>query len=102
LIDGATALSCIDIPGMEEAKLTEIQIQFQGAYGDRTIMKSKDLFASWAAREKEFPSYGKLTEAKFQIKFDHDSKPRTVKIKPPNVASFDRKEDAQACISNGQ
>lgn len=94
LTDGATALSCIDILGMEEAKLTEIQIQFQGAYADRTIMKSKDLFASWGAREKEFPSYGKLTEAKFQVKFDHDSKPRTVKIKPPNVASFDRKEDA--------
>jgi len=57
-------------------------------------MKSKDLFASWEAREKEFPSYGKLTEAKFQVKFDHDQKPRTVKVKPPNVASFDRKEDA--------
>jgi len=94
LKDGATALSCIDISGMEEVKLTEIQILFQGAYADRTIMKSKDLFASWSAREKEFPSYGKLTEAKFQVKFDHDSKPRTVKIKPPNVASFDRKEDA--------
>lgn len=57
LTDEATALSCIDVPGMEEAKLTEIQIQFQGAYGDRTIMKSKDLFASLGSREKEFPSF---------------------------------------------
>lgn len=94
LDDGANSLSCLDITGMEEAKLTEIQIQFQGAYGDRTIMKSKDLFASLTAREKPFPSYGKLAEAKFQVKFEHSSKPRTVKIKPPNVASFDRKEDA--------
>jgi hypothetical protein len=94
LADGQTSLACQDIPGMDEVKLTEIQLQFQGPYGDRTIMRSKDMFASWDARKRTFPDYGRLAEAKFQIKFEHSSKPRTIKIKPPNVASFDRKEDA--------
>ena len=42
----------------------------------------------------DMPRFGNLVSASFQVKFEKSAKPRTIKIKTPNVASFDRKEDA--------
>lgn len=92
--DGEDSLSCQDILGIEEIKLTALGLQFQGPYGDNTMHRSKDMFASLGAREKDFPAHGRISEARFMVKFSHSEKPRSVTIKPPNVASFDRKEDA--------
>lgn len=94
LIDkGADALACVDIPGMEYVKLTEIQLQFRGPLNDRRIYRSKDFFKSLENGKRVFPNYGELVSASFSVKFE-ESKPRTVKIQTPNVAKFDRKEDS--------
>jgi hypothetical protein len=71
-----------------------VQLQFRGPYNDRSIFRSKDLFSSLQDRSKDLPRFGNLVAASFQVKFENSSKPRTIKIKTPNVASFDRKEDA--------
>jgi hypothetical protein len=94
LNDGPDSLSCHDIAGLEEIRLTEVQLQFRGPYNDRSIFRSKDLFSSLQDRSKDLPRFGNLVAASFQVKFENSSKPRTIKIKTPNVASFDRKEDA--------
>ncbi|NBX72886.1 MAG: hypothetical protein EBQ89_01160 [Alphaproteobacteria bacterium] len=94
LDDGVNSLSCLDIDGLAEVRLTEVQLLFRGPYNDRTILRSKDIFKSLEGRKRNFPDYGTLVAASFQVKFDSSSKPRTVKIKTPNIASFDRKEDA--------
>jgi hypothetical protein len=94
LDDGVNSLSCLDIDGLAEVRLTEVQLLFRGPYNDRTILCSKDIFKSLQSRSRNFPDYGNLVAASFQVKFDSSSKPRTVKIKTPNIASFDRKEDA--------
>lgn len=94
LDDGVNSLSCLDIDGLAEVRLTEVQLLFRGPYNDRTILRSKDIFKSLQSRSRNFPDYGNLVAASFQVKFDSSSKPRTVKIKTPNIASFDRKEDA--------
>ncbi len=90
---GADALACADIPGMESVKLTEIQLQFRGPLNDRRIYRSKDFFKSLENGKRDFPNYGELVSASFSVKFE-TSKPRTVKIQTPNVAKFDRKEDS--------
>lgn len=94
LDDGEDCLSCHDIPGLEEIRLTEMQLQFRGPLNDRTILRSKDIFKSHQNRNRDLPNFGELVAASFQVKFEGSTKPRTIKIKTPNVASFDRKEDA--------
>lgn len=94
LDDGEDCLSCHDIPGLEEIRLTEMQLQFRGPLNDRTILRSKDIFKSHQNRNRDLPNFGELVAASFQVKFEGNAKPRTIKIKTPNVASFDRKEDA--------
>lgn len=90
---GVDALACADVPGLQEIKLTEIQVQFRGPFNDRQTYRSKDFFGSLAARNREFPTYGDMVSASFSVKFEKAKRPRTVKIRTPNVANFDRKED---------
>lgn len=94
LDDGVNSLACVDIDGLAEVRLTGVQLLFRGTFSDRTIFRSKDIFKSLESRKRDFPDYGNLVEASFQVKFDSSSKPRTVTIKTPNIAKFDRKEDA--------
>lgn len=95
LIDsGADSLACTDIPHLEEVKLVEIQLQFHGPYNDKQTFRSNDIFASLVARDREFPAFGTLVSASFSVKFENAKRPRMVKIRTPNVANFDRKEDS--------
>lgn len=96
LRDGEDALVCHDMEGLESIALTELHIMTSSAYNDRTIYKSRNLFASMKGKKQSLSALLRdaiLVEAKFQVKFDRTSKPRTLSIKPPNVASFGRKED---------
>lgn len=95
LIDnGVDALACADIDGLEEVKLIEIQRQFRSAYNDKHTQRSNDLFASLASNDIAFPSSGILVSATFSVKFENAKRPRMVKVRTPNVANFDRKEDS--------
>ena len=95
LIDnGVDALACGDIDGLEEVKLIEIQRQFRSAYNDKHTQRSNDLFASLASNDIAFPSSGILVSATFSMKFENAKRPRMVKVRTPNVANFDRKEDS--------
>ncbi len=95
LIDsGVNALACADIDGLENVKLVEIQLQFHGSYNDKQIRRSNDIFASLKEREQEFPTSGTLVSASFSVKFETAKRPRMVKVRTPNVANFDRKEDS--------
>lgn len=92
--DGVDSLSCHDIPGIEDIRLVELQLQSRGRYNERSTFRSKNLFAGWEERGMDMPRFGNLVSASFQVKFENSAKLRTIKIKTPNVASFDRKEDA--------
>ncbi|WP_212111451.1 hypothetical protein [Bartonella queenslandensis] len=95
LIDnGVDALTCADIDGLEDVKLVETQHQFMGPYNDRKTLRSNDIFASLASRDREFPNSGRLVSATFLLKFENAKRPRMVKVRTPNVANFDRKEDS--------
>ena len=40
------------------------------------------------------PNLKFLVSASFAIKFENSKRPRTVKIRTPNIANYDRKEDS--------
>lgn len=94
LDNGMDALACADIDGLEDVKLVEIQRQFHGPYNEKQTQRSNDMFASLAASDRAFPTYGTLVSASFSVKFENAKRPRMVKVRIPNVANFDRKEDS--------
>lgn len=91
---GVEALSCADIPGMVSVKLIEIQVQYRGPFNDSNTYRSNDLFASMEAGGRTMPALKFLVSASFSVKFENSKRPRTVKIRTPNIANFDRKEDS--------
>ena len=87
-------LACGDIEGIEEVKLTEVHRLWGGAFGDIEVRKSKDYLASLAARGERVPEQANLIMASFSFKFEDGKNPRSVKIRPRNVASYTRDDDS--------
>jgi len=87
-------LACVDIEGMEEVKLTELQFFWGGPYGDIEIRKSKNYLASLAARQQSIPETARLIQASFSVKFENAKNPRTVEIRPSNIATYTRDDDS--------
>lgn len=90
--DGAASLVCTDVDGIDSVVLKEIQILRGGAYGEVEIRRAKDLFAAFADRGRELPK-GRIVKASFLVKFTNTKAPRTVTIRPNNIASYTRNED---------
>jgi hypothetical protein len=91
---GPASLACSDIPGMESVKLREVQILYSGTPYEVVTRKSTDVFAALTARDVPFPSGGRLIRAAFQIQFANSRSPRTVVIRPANIAQYTRDEDS--------
>jgi len=87
-------LACADIEGMEEVKLTEPQFFWGGPYGDIEIRKSKNHLASLATRSQSISETAMLIQASFSVKFENAKNPRTIKIRPSNIATYTRDDDS--------
>jgi hypothetical protein len=92
---GEDSLLCDDIEGIESIRLKEIQIFYGGTQKDYDIRRSEDFFASLRERERAFPAGGKLTRAKFLIKFADSKTPRTITLSSGNRAQFKRDDDGE-------
>ncbi|MBM4782779.1 MAG: hypothetical protein GQE15_34310 [Archangiaceae bacterium] len=90
---GAESLVCSDVEGIDSVVLKELQVYWGGAYGESTTHKAKDLFAAWAAHERSVPK-GRLVKASFLVRFTGQKTARSVTIRPSNIASYTRNEDA--------
>ena len=91
--DGADALICSDVEGIDTITLKEVQILWGGPQGEIEIRRAKDLFEALKGRKKELPT-GRLVKASFLVKFTDAKTPRTVTIRPQNIASYTRDSDA--------
>ena len=91
--DGADALICSDVEGIDTITLKEVQILWGGPQGEIEIRRAKDLFEALKGRKKELPK-GRLVKASFLVKFTDAKTPRTVTIRPQNIASYTRDSDA--------
>ena len=91
---GDDSLALGDIEGIDWVKLREVQFFFGGNPWEVVTQKSEDLFALFKAREKEFPEGGRIIRATFRVKFSDSKTPRSVVIKPSNIAQFTRDDDS--------
>ena len=90
-----SALTCSDVEGIDQIKLTEVQLFFPGSPWEIVTRKSDDLFQLLLAQNQQFPQAGRIIRASFRLKFHDAKKPRTVVIKPSNVAQFIRDDDSE-------
>jgi hypothetical protein len=92
---GERCLSCADVDGLEWVRLRELHSYWGGAQAEYEVVKANDVFAALREREdRKIPAFPKLARAGFLVKFRSAPRPRSVRIKPPNVALYDRDQDA--------
>jgi len=94
--DGEDALVCSDIDGIDAIRLKEIQFFWGGSENEVEIRKASDIFAVLKRKQRGLPAKVALSSAKFDVKFTDSKTPRTVAIRPSNVASYTRDADAGA------
>jgi hypothetical protein len=91
---GEAALASADIDGIDWVKLKEVQIYIPGDPWEVVSRKSDDVFKLFEARARRFPEGGRLTRGTCQVKFADYKHPRTVVIRPSNIAQFRRDDDS--------
>lgn len=92
---GEPCLSCADVSGLEWVRLKEVHYRWGGAFSEYEIIKAADVFAALRERgNRAIPSFPTLVKAVFLVKFAAAERPRSVAVKPPNVALYDRDQDA--------
>ena len=80
----------------ERVTLREVQLYVPGTPWELVTHKSDDVFGLFAARGAAFPPAGRLVRAAFEVKFAAARRPRSVVVRPTNVAQFARDADAAA------
>ena len=91
---GEHAVACSDVEGLEEVLLTEVHFMRGGSFHEREIRRATDIFGAFKAREREFPKKLPIVKASVRVRFSDSETPRTVTIKPPNVAQYTRDGDS--------
>ena len=94
LDDGRSVLNCTDIQDIQYIRLSEIQFRHPSDTFHIEVHKSDDVFTAMDMIQRCIPSNAKLVRASFKIKFADAPRERTVVVRPPNVAIFDRESDA--------
>lgn len=91
---GEASLVCTDIPGLDWIRLREVQFFYGGTPYEVVTRKSTDLFALLKARERDSLGSGRIIRAGFLVKFTDAKTPRSVIIKPSNIAQYTRDDDS--------
>lgn len=94
LTDGPDSLVCTDVEGIEWIRLREVQRYWGGKHKEIETRRADDLFAAMATRAATFSPTANLIKAVFLVKFENAKTPRTVTIRPKNIANYTRDEDS--------
>lgn len=97
--DGEASLVCTDVDSMEWVKLKEVRFFWGGAENEIEIRKADDIFAALKARNRTIPTTARISRAGFLLKFSDSKTPRTLNIRPSNIAEYARDDDS-AIIEN--
>jgi len=92
---GSAALNVMDIEGISRVRLIEYRRYWGGTYSETEIRKAEDVFAALAQRSPATLAGGRLVSATFKVTFDGQEKDRTVTIRPPGIARFERNDDSE-------
>jgi hypothetical protein len=92
--DGEAALVCSDVEGLEMVLLKELHFYWGGPFGEIEIRKASNVLAALSWRNRQIQDNARLVRAKFHVKFENARNPRTLIIRPPNIANFTRDGDS--------
>ena len=90
---GVDALACEDIAGIEWVTLQEVRLYYRGNHPEVVTRRATngDLFQVFDTRE--YALTHTPFQASFRVQFTGSKRPRTVRIKAPNVATYAREAD---------
>jgi len=91
---GAQSLEVADVPGIQCIRLAELRYLCRRAKEELVIRRADDLFAVFNYFGEAIPPIWDLKRATFKVRFEDNPVPRTVTIKPSNVALYSRDGDA--------
>lgn len=91
---GPAALYCRDVGGMEWVRLVEIEYAWRGNYAHFERHRAEAVFLALAEEDRSIPANADISKAVFSVKLQGVSDPRSVLIKPRNIAEYRRGEDA--------
>ncbi len=93
---GEQALNVLDVHGIQWVRLTELRYLQAGDATALITCASDDVFAYLRFRKLSIQPDWALKRATFKVRFNDNPTPRSVTVKPSNVALYSRDEDATA------
>jgi hypothetical protein len=95
LIDrGRAALRCDDVPGLEGVSFVEFQRYWGGNFKSIEIRKATDIFGA-LDDGRHLLAGGRMSTVVFKVKCSGSKRLRSVTIRPPNIARYDRDSDSE-------
>ena len=99
-IHGRAALECRDIEGIEDVALEELEcywpgLAWPGPYRYRERAYATDVLGALSHRWRSIRNSAELRMAKFGIKLRAERDPRSLRIKPRNVAEHSHGEEGE-------
>lgn len=91
---GQASLECSDFPDLESARLTELELDWGGAFNNRQVEKADDVFLALAIRQASIPEEPALKRAKIKVKLKGVKKPRVLSLVAGNKAGYARGEES--------
>jgi hypothetical protein len=91
---GQASLECSDFPGLESARLTELEMDWGGAQNNTTVEKADDVFVALDIRHAAIPDQPALKRAKIKVKLKGVKKPRVLSLVAGNKSGYPRGEEA--------
>jgi hypothetical protein len=92
---GSEALLCADIEGLEAVRIVELRRYWGGVQKEVEIRRASDLFAALGSRGASLDKGGRLVAATFKVKFSDAVKERSVTVRPPASATYERDDDSE-------
>ena len=93
--DGSQALNVEDVDGIKGVRLVECRRYFGGPHREIETRKAEDIFAALASRNIQSLAGARLNSASFKVAFDDSEKERSVTIRPPGIARYERNDDSE-------
>lgn len=95
IADGSQALNVEDIDGIKGVRFIECRRYFGGPQREMETRKAEDIFAALASRNIQSLAGPRLNSATFKVAFDDSEKERSVTIRPPGIARYERNDDSE-------
>lgn len=92
---GPDCLLCEDVAGLEAIRLVEFRRFWGGPHKEIEIRRATDIFAALGSRGQVLGTAGRLSSASFKVRFSGSAKERSVIIRPPGNARYERNEDSE-------